>query len=250
MSQTPLAIVLAAGKGTRMKTELPKVLVPALGRPLVSYVLDALAVAGVTESIVVVGYQADLVRQTLASRPGVRFALQAEQLGTGHAVRMCLPMLASHEGPVLIVTGDSPMTQSSSLRALLDLYEQERPTCVLGTLLKDDPTGLGRIVRDEQGNFKAIVEEKDATPEQRAIREVNMSTYVFHGPSLVKALGELKNDNRQGEFYITDCPGILKAHGSDVRALPVLKPCEALSVNTVDDLQRVEAELQRAACGT
>lgn len=246
MSQSPLAIVLAAGKGTRMKTDLPKVLVPACGRPLVDYVLTALKKAGVDRFLVVVGYQAERVRDTLASWPNLEFAHQTEQLGTGHAVKMCLPWLADQQGPVLIVTGDSPMTQSDSLRALLDLYEKERPACVLGTLIKDDPTGLGRILRDDSGNFQAIVEERDANPDQRAIREVNMSTYVFHGPALVRALGELRNDNRQGEFYITDCPGILKAHGEDVRALPVLKACEALSVNTVEDLQRVELELGRA----
>ena len=95
------------------------------------------------------------------------------------------------------------------------------------------------------GPFQGIVEEKDATPEQRAIREVNMSTYVFDGPALLRSLAQLKNDNRQGEYYMTDCPGILRAEGADVRALPVLKPCEALSVNTVDDLQVVEQQLQR-----
>lgn len=245
MNASPLAVVLAAGKGTRMKSDLPKVLVRACDRPLIAYVLDALRQAGVRQSIVVVGYRADDVRAELAGQPDLQFALQTEQLGTGHAVKSALPWLQNHAGPVLIITGDSPMTQSDSLRALLDLYEQERPACVLGTLIKDNPAGLGRIVRDAQGQFQAIVEEKDATAEQRAIREVNMSTYVFHGPLLVQALQELKNENRQGEYYITDCPGILKDRGEDVRALPVLKPCEALSVNTIEDLQQVEAELLR-----
>jgi bifunctional UDP-N-acetylglucosamine pyrophosphorylase/glucosamine-1-phosphate N-acetyltransferase/UDP-N-acetylglucosamine pyrophosphorylase len=230
-----------------MKSDLPKVLVPARGRPLIDYVLDALSQAGVDEVIVVVGYRADAVRQSLAGRPGIRFVEQTEQLGTGHAVRMAAPLLAGHEGGVLVLTGDSPMTQAASLRALIELYASEHPACVLGTLIKDDPSGLGRIVRDAQGAFQAIVEEKDATPEQRAIREVNMSTYVFDAPALLRSLGQLKNDNRQGEYYITDCPGILLAEGADVRALPVLKPCEALSVNTVDDLRIVEAALEDAA---
>lgn len=238
-----IAVVLAAGKGTRMKSDLPKVLVPACGRPLVEYVLDALAGAGVTRTIVVVGYRADDVRAQLHDHGGISFAEQTEQLGTGHAVQMCVDQLEGHDGPVLVLTGDSPMAQSSSLRSLLDLYEAERPACVLGTLIKEDPTGLGRIVRDENEQFAAIVEEKDATDEQRAIQEVNMSTYVFHGPDLLESLGKLKNDNRQGEFYITDCPGILKEAGRDVRALAVLKPCEALSVNTPDDLEHVEQEL-------
>lgn len=242
----PLAIVMAAGKGTRMESDLPKVLVPACGRPLVEYVLDALAAAKVHDAIVVVGYRADDVRQALAHRPQLRYAEQTEQLGTGHAVQMCLPMLQDHEGPVLVLTGDSPMTQADSLRQLLDRYEAERPACILGTLLKDDPTGLGRIVRDESDEFQSIVEEKDANDEQRAIREVNMSTYVFDGPELLRALGELRNDNQQGEYYITDCPGILKAAGKNVMALPVLKPCEALSVNNMADLRIVEDELKRS----
>jgi bifunctional UDP-N-acetylglucosamine pyrophosphorylase/glucosamine-1-phosphate N-acetyltransferase/UDP-N-acetylglucosamine pyrophosphorylase len=239
----PIAVVLAAGKGTRMKSELPKVLVPALGRPLIDYVLDALAEAGVEQSIVVVGYRGDDVREALAARRGVRFVEQREQLGTGHAVRMAAPLLADHQGAVLVLTGDSPLTQADSLGALLKLYQRERPACILGTLIKDDPTGLGRIVRDEHGEFQAIVEEKDATPAQRELKEVNMSTYVFDSAALLRSLAQLTNDNRQGEYYITDCPGILRAEGADVRALPVLRACEALSVNTMDDLRAVERHL-------
>ena len=161
---------------------------------------------------------------------------------------MAADQLRDHQGAVLVVTGDSPMTQADSLRALLDLYEREHPACVLGTLLKDDPAGLGRIVRDAAGGFAGIVEDKDATPEQRAIKEVNMSTYVFDCQALLQSLGALQNNNRPAEYYLTDCPGILQQLGQDVRALPVLKPCEALSVNTVEDLAVVEAELAKRSC--
>ena len=242
------AVILAAGKGTRMNSELPKVLVPACGRPLVEYVLDAVEAAGIERSIVVVGYQAEKVQSTLADRDNVEFALQAEQLGTGHAVQMCRDQLANHQGGVLILTGDSPLTQSDSLQHLIDLYQSDRPSCVMGTLETEDPTGLGRIVRDEKGRFQAIVEHKDATPAEREICEVNMSTYLFDCEALLGALDQLRNDNKQGEYYITDCPGILRAEGKDVRALPVLKPCEALSINTVDDLQLVEKEMRRIEC--
>ena len=146
---------------------------------------------------------------------------------------------------MLVVTGDSPLTQSSSLKELLDLYDAERPACVIGTLIKDDPTGCGRVVRDDQEKFAAIVEQKDATEEQQKIKEVSMSTYVFDAAELVPALDQLQNNNQQGEFYITDCPGILKAAGKDVRALPVLKACEALSINTVAELGIVEEEMRR-----
>ena len=193
----------------------------------------------------VVGYKADDVREALSHRQNAKFVEQTEQLGTGHAVQVCMEHLKDYDGPVLVVTGDSPMTQTDSIKALLDLYYDKKPACILGTLKKDDPTGLGRIVRDADGNFTGIVEHKDATPEQLQINEVNMSTYVFDCKHLVSSLGKLQNNNKQGEFYITDCPGILKSEGLDVQALPVLKPCEALSVNNLADLAAVEAEMKR-----
>lgn len=248
-----LAIVLAAGKGTRMKSDLPKVLFPVAGRPMIDYVLDALEQAGIERVLVVVGYRADDVRAALANRSNVEFVLQTEQLGTGHAVMVGRERFAEHTGPVLIVTGDSPLVQASSLQRLLAEYDgpadapasRTPPACLIGTLHKPNPFGLGRIVRNAAGEFVGIVEEKDATDEQRRITEVNMSTYVFHGPDLVETLGKLKNDNRQREYYITDGPGILRSAGRDVRALAVLAPCEALSINTVDELAAVEAELRK-----
>ncbi|HEY6563463.1 MAG TPA: NTP transferase domain-containing protein, partial [Pirellulaceae bacterium] len=183
-----LAIILAAGKGTRMKSDLPKVLVSARGRPLVEYVLDAVEAAGVSRTLLVVGYRSDLVRDALHHRGGLEFVEQTEQLGTGHAVQVCRSILEPFSGAVLVVTGDSPLTQTASLRRLLETFDEARPACVMGTLLKDDPSGLGRIVRDPDGRFWGIVEEKDATPEQRAIREVNMSTYVFDCQELLPVL--------------------------------------------------------------
>ena len=243
----PIAVVLAAGKGTRMKSDLPKVLCEANGRPLIDWVLGALEAAGVQQFLVVVGYEADRVKKVLQDRDGVKFVLQDQQLGTGHAVKVCEDHLEGHDGPVLIVAGDSPMIQPESIRSLLDGFETEALDCLLGTLLKDNPQGLGRIVRDKAGRFEGIVEEKDATDEQRAINEVNMSTYLFRPEHLLWALGQLKNNNRQGEFYLTDCPAILLGAGRKIDALPVLKPCEALSVNTVDELAEVEIALQKLA---
>jgi len=242
---TKQAIVLAGGKGTRMKSDLPKVLFEACGRPMISYVVDVLERAGIERIIVVVGYRADLVRQTLADRPNVIFAEQTEQLGTGHAVMMCRDALQGQTGPVLIVTGDSPLIQQSSVEKLLTDFSASQPACLLGTLHKEDPTGLGRIVRDANGDFEGIVEEKDATDAQRAITEANMSTYVFDTVELLNALDQLTDDNRQREYYLTDCPGILKRQGKEVRALAVLEPCESLSVNTLDDLRIVEDEMRK-----
>lgn len=241
----PVAVVLAAGKGTRMKSERPKVLCEALERPLIDYVVDVLKDADIGRIIVVVGYRGQDVRRALAQRSGVEFVEQTEQLGTGHAVSVCCDRLAGHVGPVLVVTGDSPLIQADSVRQLLDEYRSGHPACILGTLHKPEPDGLGRIVRDDSGQFWGIVEQKDATPEQLEITEVNMSTYVFHGPDLIESLKKLGTDNRQQEYYLTDCPGILRAEGKDVRALAVLQPCEALSVNTLEELAVVEDELKR-----
>lgn len=245
MIAEPVAIVLGAGKGTRMKSELPKVLFEVCGRPIIEYVLDVLREAGIRRVIVVVGYRADDVRRRLAGRQQVEFVEQTEQLGTGHAVMMCREAIRGHDGPVIVLAGDSPLTQASSLRQLLDEYQVARPACILGTLHKEDPAGLGRIVRDARGEFLGIVEQKDTTEEQRRITEVNMSTYLFDCRELLHALARIDNRNRQGEFYLTDCPGVLKREGKDVRALAVLQPCEALSINTVDELQAVESEMQR-----
>lgn len=245
LMNSPVAVVLAAGQGTRMKSDLPKVLFPVLSRPMIQYVLDALAAAGVQRVIAVVGYRADDVKAALAERKNVEFALQTERLGTGHAVKMARGHLAEHEGPVIVVAGDSPLLQRQSVAALLDHFYGAQPACLLGTLLKEDPSGLGRIVRDEREEFQGIVEEKDATLPQRQIKEVNMSTYIFDSRELLHALDLLKNDNRQGEFYLTDCPGILKREGKLVQALPILQPCEALSINTLEELDAVEQEMLR-----
>jgi bifunctional UDP-N-acetylglucosamine pyrophosphorylase/glucosamine-1-phosphate N-acetyltransferase len=238
-----IAVVLAAGKGTRMKSDLPKVLIEVCGRPMIDYVLDALHSAGVDEILVVVGYRGDLVRQTLAGRPGVRFVEQTQQLGTGHAVMVCREALAGHEGAVLIVTGDSPLAQADSLRTLLAEFHRTRPACLMGTAHKEDPHGLGRIVRDPEGRFERIVEEKDADENQRRITEVNMSCYVFAGGELLFALDHIRPNNAQGEYYLTDCPGVLKGAGRTVLAMPVLKPIEALSINTREELAAVEEAL-------
>jgi bifunctional UDP-N-acetylglucosamine pyrophosphorylase/glucosamine-1-phosphate N-acetyltransferase len=242
------AVVLAAGKGTRMQSDLPKVLVPVLGRAMIHYVLDALDAVDVERVVVVVGHRSELVREELADRDNVEFVEQTEQLGTGHAVQVCSEALEGHLGSILVLAGDSPMVQVDSLQAILTAFENHQPACLLGTLLHEDPTGLGRIVRDADGEFEGIVEHKDATDAQRHINEVNMSTYVFDGPKLLWALSQLSNDNSQGEYYLTDCPAILKAAGNKIIAAPVLQPCEALSINTRDHLALVEDAMRKAAC--
>ena len=235
---------MAAGKGTRMKSDLPKVLIPVLGRPMIDYALDALEAAGLDKVIVVVGYRADDVRKAIGARPQVSFALQEEQLGTGHAVMVCRDQLLGHDGPVLVVAGDSPLMQPKSIKQLFDEFERTRPACLLGTATKHDPAGLGRVVRDESGKFVEIVEERDATATQCAIQEVNLSCYVFNCRDLLWALEQIRAENAQREYYLTDCPSVLLAAGKDVRALNVLEPIEALSINTMDELAAVETAMR------
>ena len=244
------AVVMAAGKGTRMKSELPKVLYPVLERPMIEYVLDALEQAGVDKILIVVGYRSDLVRETLSHRRNLEFVEQTEQLGTGHAVMTCQEKLKRHNDSVMVVAGDCPMIQVSSIQKLFEAYHNEpadkRPSCILGTALKNDPAGLGRILRDAKGEFQGIIEEKDASPEQKKITEVNMSYYVFHTPDLLKALTHLRTDNAQKEYYLTDTPTIMKSQGNRVVALPVLHPIESLGINTVEEAKIVEEAMKRS----
>jgi bifunctional UDP-N-acetylglucosamine pyrophosphorylase / glucosamine-1-phosphate N-acetyltransferase len=240
-----LAVVLAAGKGTRMKSDLPKVLVPVCGRPMIEYVLDALIQGGIQRIIAVIGYRAELVRETLNGRKNLSFALQAEQLGTGHAVMVCRELLANYDGPVVVVAGDAPLMQADSVAALLAEYDRQPAACVIGTAYSDDPTGLGRVVRDKDGKFLGIVEHRDATEEQRQIKEVNMSYYVFNCQNMLDALDYIRPNNDQGEYYITDLPKVFHSRDLEVRALPVLKPYEVLAINNMDELAIVESEMKK-----
>lgn len=246
----PLAIVLAAGKGTRMGSDLPKVVHEAAGRPLVRWVVDALREAGIGEVIVVVGHGAELVEACLDGVPGLSFATQRQQRGTGDAVAAAAAAIearlsGNRRRPVVIVCGDSPMLSPESVRGLLARFTDSNASCLVGTAVTADPQGLGRIVRDQAGHFLRIVEQKDASPEERGIREVNMSTYVFAAEDLLQALSRLGNSNASGEYYLTDCPGILLGDGCLVDALACLDPSETLSVNTPEQLAEVAEALRR-----
>jgi len=240
----PIAVILAAGKSTRMKSEVPKVLHPVCGRLMIEYVLDAARAAGVTKLVVVVGHKADLVRKSLAQHADVTFAEQTEQKGTGHAVMMCETALSGHKGSVLILAGDTPLLQGSSLKALLDVQAGEKAACVIGTANTVNNDGLGRVVRDANGAFECIVEHKDATPEQRNITEINTGCYAFNTQLLLQSLRKLKPNNVQSEYYLTDCPRILMDDGHKVTASCSLTLEEALGVNTRVQLSEVQASIQ------
>jgi len=242
--QGPVAIILAAGHGKRMKSEKAKVLHEVCGRPMIRYVVEAARGAGAKTIIVVVGYGADQVRSTFVDEPDIFFATQERQLGTGDAVRACRSLLEGYQGPVLVLVGDEPLIRPAPLADLLERRQADTASCLLGTAIVPDPTGFGRILRDSAGRFLKIVEQRDCSPEERAIREVNPSCYVFELPGLWDALDQLDTGNAQGEYYLTDAPQLLQAMGRRVVALPCLEPDDILGVNTRQHLAQAHAILQ------
>jgi bifunctional UDP-N-acetylglucosamine pyrophosphorylase/glucosamine-1-phosphate N-acetyltransferase len=240
----PVAIILAAGQGKRMKSERAKVLHEVCGQPMIHYVVAAARGVGARTIIVVVGYAAEQVRDYLQGEPDVLFATQTEQLGTGHAVKICRPLLAGYEGPALILVGDEPLLRPQPLADLLKRQHLDHAACLLGTTDLADPTGFGRILRDSAGRFLRIVEERDCTPEERTITEVNPSCYVFELPSLWDALDRIGTSNVQGEYYLTDAPEHLMAMGRKVMALNVLHPDDILGVNARQHLAQATAIMQ------
>lgn len=234
------AVILAAGRSKRMKSELPKVLHEACGVSMVDHVLNAARKAGATKLVVVVGHKADEVREALAHHKDVEFALQAEQLGTGHAVIQAESCLKGFAGPTLVLTGDTPLLRGESLAELLKTLADNNAACVVGTAQTESNAGLGRIVRDAEGQFVRIVEHKDANEAELAITEINTGCFAFKTDALFEALTELQPNNAQGEFYLTDCAEILKKRGEPVVASCSLTIEEAMGVNTQDQLAEVE----------
>ncbi|MCY3770490.1 MAG: NTP transferase domain-containing protein [Gemmatimonadetes bacterium] len=237
-----ITVILAAGKGTRMHSDLAKVLHPLNGRPMIHYVLDTARALRSRRIIVIVGHQADAVRRELAGM-SVEFAVQEEQRGTGHAVRQAGPLLAGEKGVVLVLAGDMPLIRNSTLEALILAHRRESAAASVLTARVDDPTGLGRVLRDDAGHIDRIVEEKDATPEQRALREINTSTYCFEPTRLLGALDRLTPENRQGEYYLTDTIGILRREGHRVADAPAGMPEETIGINMPEHLSAAESWL-------
>lgn len=240
----PVAIILAAGHGKRMRSAKAKVLHELCGRPMVRYVVEAARAAGARTIVVVVGYEADQVRTALANEPDVVFATQERQLGTGDAVRACQGLLRDYRGPAFVLVGDEPLLRPEPLADLLARQREEGAACLLGTSILPDPTGFGRILRDTAGHFLRIIEQRDCKPEEAAIREVNPSCYVFELPGLWVALDQLNTQNAQGEYYLTDAPAILQAMGQKVLALPVLHPDDILGVNARQHLAEAHGIMQ------
>ncbi len=233
-------IVLAAGKGTRMRTGEAKVLHEAAGRTLLGWAFHELTEVDVVETSVVVGHEAD--RVAAACPQHVRTVLQQPQHGTGHAASVGLTGLTAADGPILVLPGDMPLIRPESIASLVEVHERQGAAATILTVELEDPTGYGRIVRRD-GSVEAIVEERDATDEQRSISEVNTSVYVFDGPLLAGALERITADNDQGEYYLTDVIGILVADGHQVAGLAVPAE-EGAGVNSHRQLAEVAAVLR------
>ncbi len=244
MSSTA-AVILAAGQGRRMKSALPKVLHRCAGAPLIRYVLDAVAAAGITEVVIVIGAGAALVREALGD--GYRYVLQEPQRGTGDAVAKALPQVASDCRDLLVLCGDTPLLTPGSLtRLLATRREASAGACIL-TSIFDDPSGYGRIVRDTSGLVAAIVEDGDATPAQKEIKEINTGTYSFDRAALEEAVTGLSPDNNQGEYYLTDVIGLLRRVGRAVAALTA-PSAETAGINTRRDLAAAERIFRQREC--
>lgn len=240
MTTVARAIVLAAGKGTRMHSARAKVLHEAAGRPILHYVLD-LCEELAARVVVVVGHQADQVRASCGGRPNLTFAVQEPQLGTGHAVQVAIREFAGDPGtPVLVLAGDVPLLRPETLRSLCELRERSGAAAALISFKTPSPGSYGRVVRGADGEVVGVIEARDASAAQLRIEEVNASLYVFDGERLRATIQNLRSDNAQGEFYLTDVISLFVANGERVEALIVEDPAETAGVNTTAELAAVE----------
>lgn len=238
------AVVLAAGKGTRLQTEgcdLPKVMREACQRPLLRYVLDAISFIAPADTAIVAGYKKEDV---IAAFPEYTFAIQAEQLGTGHAVMSAEAFLKDFTGSVLICYGDMPLLTRATYETLIKTHLDEQSDCTILSSISEETLPYGRIVRGSDGSFVKIVEDRDCTAEEKAIRELNTGLYVFNTAKLLPALSKLKNNNTQNEYYLTDVPEILLAEGAKVGICMLPLGDEIIGVNTVEQLLQVESVLK------
>lgn len=232
------AVILAAGQGTRMKSKLYKVLHPVCGKPMVQHVVDQVNKLNIQELVTVIGHGAEMVKAQLGEES--HYALQSEQLGTAHAVMQAQQILEGKEGVTIVVCGDTPLIKAETMESLFKHHEELSAKATILTARIDDPTGYGRIIRNENGFVEKIVEHKDATEAEREINEINTGTYCFDNTALFEALKMVSNDNVQGEFYLPDVVEILKNQGEVVTAFQTNDLEETLGVN--DRVALAEAE--------
>ncbi|GFZ99729.1 bifunctional protein GlmU [Paenibacillus marchantiophytorum] len=233
-----MAIVLAAGQGKRMKSKLYKVLHPVVGKPMVGHVVDTLKHIEVTKTLVIVGFGAEEVKGYLGDLAD--YALQEQQLGTGHAVLQAKEALGEEEGMTVVICGDTPLISAATLRSTIELHQQSGAAATILTAKLDEPQGYGRIIRGEDGQVTRIVEQKDCNSEEAAVQEINTGTYIFDNQKLFKALASVTNSNTQNEYYLTDVIGILKSASEVVQGYCMVDAAESIGVN--DRVALAEAE--------
>ena len=248
MSNT-YAVILAAGQGTRMKSKLYKVLHPVCGKPMVEHVVNHVQSVGVNRIVTIVGHGAEMVREHLGDNS--EYALQEEQLGTAHAVEQAKSILGDLQGTTIVVCGDTPLIRPETMAALLTYHQDNKAKATILTAVAEDPTGYGRVLRDASGQVSQIVEQKDATEEQKLVTEINTGTYCFDNAALFEALSQVDNNNAQGEYYLPDVIEILQKQNEIVTAYVTPDFTETLGVNDRFALSQAELlmrEIGRASC--
>ena len=239
------AIILAAGKSTRMKSNRPKAMHEVCGRPILDYILRACWDAGCQRAMVVVGHGKDEIISAFGDDERIIWVEQTEQLGTGHAAKMCEPELRKmHGGDVFLLAGDVPLLRGEVLTTLLRAHRAAKAAASMATAVLDEPFGYGRVVRDEAGEFVDIIEQVDCTDQQRDIREVFPSYYCLRVEDLLLALSKLKNENKKGEYYLTDVYGILRREGRKILAVQAVTEEDVIAPNTRQQLAEADAVMQ------
>ena len=236
--------ILAAGKGTRMESDLPKVLHKVGGKPMVSHVIQRAVELGAEKIISIIGYQHELIKETIGNEP-TQFAIQLEQLGTGHAVLQCASQLSEFDGSVLVLSGDVPLISYSTLQNLLEIHNTSATKATLLSAIMEDATGYGRVIRNPQGNLDRIVEHKDANEDELNINEMNAGIYVFDCKTLFELLPQVGNNNSQGEYYLPDVLSLILDQGGKVAIEKTNNITEIQGVNTVQQLKDLDAEFQK-----
>ncbi len=242
--QDVAAIILAAGKGTRMKSNRAKVLHDIAGVPMIRYVVET-ALTVVDDVVVVIGHEAEAVQKVLSPYPRLRFAVQEDQLGTGHAAVCAIPEISSGTQDVVVLCGDTPLMRPTTVRSLIDQHRARESDLTLIATTFTEPFGYGRIISDAHGNAIRIIEESDASESEKRIRTVNTGTYCINIAFLKKALAGLKNDNAQGEFYLTDVVERAYQDGKPAVLLEINDTIQVIGVNTREELAKAERFVQQ-----